>query len=123
MAGKAGFEPTIIVFQDYCFTDVTVRLTIVTEEYFKQCLFLNFFPIMLTCTPTLIRTENNSFGDCHDNRFTIDVYIQRTFYFNVPPTGVEPVFSLVKSQEQSHILLRGYFSQYPQQESNLQPHP
>lgn len=74
MAGKAGFEPTIIVFQDYCFTDVTVRLTIVTEEYFKQCLFLNFFPIMLTCTPTLIRTENNSFGDCHDNRFTIDVF-------------------------------------------------
>ena len=26
MVGKAGFEPTIIVFQDYCFTDVTVRV-------------------------------------------------------------------------------------------------
>ena len=52
---------------------------------------------MLTCTPTQIRTENNSFGDYHDNRFTIDVCnTNMSKILFVPPTRFELVTPKLK---------------------------
>lgn len=104
-----GFEPIITMFKIVVLSDVTLQLTIITEEYFAESEVVKL-PRRVS-TGTKIRTRNSGFGDRYD---TISPYLCVYQYvkdpFFVPPVRLELTTPWLKATYSSQLSYKGISS-------------